>query len=129
MGLRHLDYLSPQKVKLFLRLAILKLQLCNCVIVGFICLLKLRNPVTKFRHHFWVFIHNVASPFASRNDAIQNAPATNQPALPQSLCSESSNKTPADEARHKAGNVEGERRLASDDQKVFSCKTLGERLA
>ncbi len=41
LALRYLDYLSPQTVKPFLRLAILKLQLRNCVIV--------------------VFIHNVAS--------------------------------------------------------------------
>jgi hypothetical protein len=46
LALRYLDYLSPQTVKPFLRLAILKLQLRNCVIV--------------------VFIHNVASAFCQQ---------------------------------------------------------------
>ena len=66
LALRYLDYLSPQKVKLFLRLAILKLQLRNCIIVGFISFLKLRNSVTKFRYHFLVFIHSVASAFCQQ---------------------------------------------------------------
>jgi hypothetical protein len=36
---------------------------------------KLRNSVAKFRYHFLVFIHNVAS-VDSKNDAVQNAPTT-----------------------------------------------------
>jgi hypothetical protein len=55
----QLLYPRRQRLKVSLRLAILRLQIRNAVLVCFVGLLKLRNSITEFRYCLLVFIHNL----------------------------------------------------------------------